>query len=108
MPKTSAADSKYNLRSKPTDSLKKKGDDDDNFPEDVEKLSPEEYQKLLAKLFPSKYMQDKVNKQDGEKKETEEESEEEESEEEESDEEDIYGADEDDEFNSSVTSTSLG
>tara|TARA_Y100000992_G_scaffold247959_1_gene179532 strand:- start:21684 stop:23957 length:2274 start_codon:yes stop_codon:yes gene_type:complete len=87
MPKTSAADSKYNLRSKPTDSLKKKGDDDDNFPEDVEKLSPEEYQKLLAKLFPSKYMQDKVNKQDGEKKDTEEESDEEESDEEESDEE---------------------
>ena len=47
---------KYNLRSKPTDALKKKGADDD-FPEDVEKLSPEEYQKLLAKLFPSKYIQ---------------------------------------------------
>ena len=52
--------SKYNLRSKPSDSLKKNKDDDDEFPEDVEQLTPEEYKKLLAKLFPSKYMNEQI------------------------------------------------
>ena len=82
MPKSSAPDSKYNLRSKPTDALKKKGDDD-NFPEDVEKLSPEEYQKLLAKLFPSKYIKNNENEDEDENEEEEEEDEEDEEEEEE-------------------------
>tara|TARA_B100001059_G_scaffold132746_2_gene132828 strand:+ start:718 stop:2931 length:2214 start_codon:yes stop_codon:yes gene_type:complete len=84
MPKSSASDSKYNLRSKPTDALKKKGDDDD-FPEDVEKLSPEEYQQLLAKLFPSKYIQNKVKEEEEEEEVEEDEDEDDDSSDESSD-----------------------
>ena len=60
MSNSSDSTSKYNLRSKPSDSLKKNKDDDDEFPEDVEQLTPEEYKKLLAKLFPSKYMNEQI------------------------------------------------
>ena len=59
MSTTSESTSKYNLRSKPKDSLKKSKDDDD-FPEEVEQLSREEYKKLLAKLYPSKYMNEQT------------------------------------------------
>ena len=97
MPKSKDSDSEYNLRSKGKDSLKQSKDDDD-FPEELEKLSPEEYKKLLAKLFPSKYIQKQVDEiqednddddeeEDSEEEDSEEEDEEEEDEEEEDDEE---------------------
>ena len=105
MSKSKDSDSQYNLRSKGKDSLKQSKDDDD-FPEELEKLSPEEYKKLLAKLFPSKYIQKQVDEiqednddddddEDSEEEEEEddedEESEEESDEEDTSDEEDIKG-----------------
>ena len=88
MPKSKDSDSEYNLRSKGKDSLKQSKDDDD-FPEELEKLSPEEYKKLLAKLFPSKYIQKQVDEiqEDNDDDDDDEDSDEEEDEEEEDEEE---------------------
>ena len=53
MPKSKDSGSKYNLRSKKSNSLKSDKDDDD-FLEELEKLTHEEYKKLVAKICQSK------------------------------------------------------
>ena len=102
MSKSKESESEYNLRSKGKDSLKQSKDDDD-FPEELEKLSPEEYKKLLAKLFPSKYIQKQVDEiqEDNDDDDEEEDSEEEDSEEEDEEEEDEEEEEEFDCINSS-------
>ena len=52
---------KYNLRSKPTDALKKSSNDDSDKPEQNEEIDMERYQELLAKLYPSKFLDEKVS-----------------------------------------------
>ena len=98
MSKSKESDSEYNLRSKGKDSLKQSKDDDD-FPEELEKLSPEEYKKLLAKLFPSKYIQKQVDEiqEDNDDDDDDEDSDEEEDEEEEDEEEEDEDEEEEDE-----------